>query len=91
MQIAKQIYVDMMAAMKELLSNEERRIGSREDPNYKYYKKLVMDKFYTSMINSFSELEKAGILEKCSCGTNIRNGYKKCEFCSGSGWRNKNG
>lgn len=88
-QLAKAVYLNQMAAMKEILKLGEFKIGSRESEEYKYFKKVVMDEIYNSMLNVFSSLEQDGMVEKCSCGTSIRLGYKKeCAFCNGASYKN---
>jgi len=84
-QLAKTIYLKMMSAMKEILTLGEMRIGSRDSDVYKYYKKVVMDQFYNGMSELFAALEEDGLLQKCSCGTTIRQGYKPCDLCNGAG------
>lgn len=84
-QLAKAIYLRNMAGMKEILNMGEFRIGNRESKEYKFFKKVVMDEFYNAMTDLFSKLEEKGILMKCTCGTGIRQGYKTCGKCSGSG------
>ena len=84
-QLAKAIYLRNMAGMKEILNMAEFRIGNRESKEYKFFKKVVMDQFYNSMSDLFAKLEEKGILMKCPCGTNIRQGYKPCEKCNGAG------
>lgn len=84
-QIAKAIYLRNMAGMKEILNMGEFRIGNRESKEYKFFKKTVMDQYYNAMADLFQKLEEKGILMKCPCGTNIRQGYKPCASCSGAG------
>ena len=46
-----------------------------------------MNYTYQNLKDLFKELEKDGVIIKCSCATTLRKGYKKCE-CSGSGYCN---
>jgi hypothetical protein len=87
-QLAKAIYLRHMSAMKAILNLGEMKFGGRDSSAYKLYKKFVMDEFYVAMTDCFSALEQSGVLQKCPCGTTIRNGYKTCPKCSGSGWCN---
>lgn len=84
-QLAKAIYLRNMSAMKSILNMGEVKFGDRDSPSYKFFKKVVMDELYNSMSTLFLELETKGLLIKCPCGTTIREGYKKCENCNGSG------
>lgn len=84
-QLARLIYLRHMSAMKEILKLGEFKIGARNTEEYKYFKKVVMDQFYTAMGEVFSSLERRGLLKRCSCGTSIRQGYKPCPKCNGAG------
>lgn len=84
-QVAKAIYLRHMSAMKEVLNLGEMKFGNRESPAYKTYKKIVMDAFYNAMLDVLSSMEKAGVLQKCPCGTTIRQGYQTCQKCNGAG------
>lgn len=84
-QLAKAIYLKQMSAMKAILNLGEMNFGGRNDNRYKLYKKIVMDEFYNAMGDLFSAMELEGILVKCPCGASIRQGYKPCERCNGSG------
>lgn len=84
-QLAKLVYLRSMSSMKEILTLGEMRIGDRNSEVYKYFKKVVMDQFYGGMSDVFELLEQRGLLEKCTCGTNIRQGYKPCPKCNGAG------
>lgn len=88
-QLAKAIYLSHMSAMKNILNLGEFKIGSRDSDEYKYFKKVVMDEIYNAMLDVFTSLQKEGVLEKCSCGTGIRLGYKKeCDLCNGASFKN---
>jgi hypothetical protein len=90
-QLAKSVYLRFMSSMKEVLRLEEMRQGGRDSESYKYFKKVTMDQFYNAMGDVFSSWEKAGIVKKCQCGTTIRQGYKPCQSCNGSGYCNTEG
>lgn len=87
-QLAKAIYLRHMSGMKEILNLGEIKFGSRNSDPYKYFKKVVMDAFYTSMLDVFEAYEREGLIKPCSCGTTIRDGYKPCPLCNGSGYQN---
>lgn len=84
-QLAKAIYLRNMSGMKEILKMGEFRIGKRDSSEYKFFKKVVMDEYYNAMLEIFTKLEEKGLFMKCPCGTTIRQGYKTCDKCSGSG------
>lgn len=88
-QVAKAIYLRHMTAMKELLNLGELKFGDRASAPFKLYKKNVMDEFYNAMTEVFEAFEAAGMLQKCPCGTTIRQGYKPCDKCNGAGHCNK--
>ena len=87
-QLAKCIYLRQMSAMKEILNLGEMKFGTRDSAQYRVFKKVVMDEFYTAMGESFVGLEKRGMIQPCSCGTTIRKGYKTCSLCNGAGYCN---
>jgi len=87
-QIAKVLYLEYMSAMKQVLKLGEFKMGGRDAQEYRYFKSVVMDKFYIPMQTFFEALEAQGLLEKCSCGTSIRKGYQPCEKCHGAGFCN---
>lgn len=86
-QIARVIYLGQLSIMKKLLDLMEFKMDKRTN-DYKYTKSQIMDYFYEGLKKLFSKLEEEKIIEKCSCGTNLRKGYRKCK-CGGSGWINK--
>jgi hypothetical protein len=86
-QIARAIYLEQVAIMKKLLDLMAFKMDMRTN-DYKYVKAQIMDYFYEGLKLLYIKLEQEEIIEKCSCGTNVRKGYKKCE-CGGSGYINK--
>lgn len=87
-QITKEIYLKTLDTMKKTLSLIEFGMDMRTN-KYKYARSQIMDYFYDNLIKLFKHLEEEKIIEKCPCNTNVRKGFKKCEFCGGSGFRNK--
>ena len=86
-QIPAIIYLKAMNAMKKILDLVAFKMD-RRTKDFSYAKEEIMNHVYNNLRDAFKELEKDGIIEKCSCGTNLRLGYKKCE-CKGSGYINK--
>ena len=88
-QLAKAFYLRQMAGMKALLNFGEIKFGGRDDSQYKLFKKTVMDEYYLGLADVFDALVESSLLQKCSCGTNIRKGYKEnCVKCNGAGYCN---
>jgi hypothetical protein len=87
-QAAKSVYLNGMSGMKQILNMGEIKFGDRNSASYKFFKKVVMDEVYDSMSRTFSEMEAAGLVKKCPCGTSVREGYKKCDLCNGAGYCN---
>lgn len=92
-QIAAELFIKMLGSMKNLLTMGEFKYsdkGGRNSEGYKFFKKNVMDEFYKSMQDFFKGMEHCGLFVKCTCGASIekRNGWKECEFCHGSGYKN---
>ena len=85
-QLARAIYLEQLAIMKKLLDLMAFKMDKRTN-DYKYTKSQIMDATYNGLKKLFDKLEQEKILKKCSCGTNVRRGFKKCE-CGGSGWIN---
>jgi hypothetical protein len=85
-QIAKAIYLGQLAVMKKLLDLMEFKMDKRTN-DYKYTKSQIMDYTYEGLYKLFKKLEEEKLIEKCSCGTNVRKGFRKCD-CGGSGFTN---
>lgn len=84
-QLAKATYLRHMSAMKEILDLGLIKFGDKNSEQYKYFKRVVMDSFYNAMSDVFQAYEREGLVRPCDCGTGIRNGYKPCPKCNGSG------
>ena len=85
-QFARAIYLGQLAVMKKILDLAEFKFDKRTK-EYKYFKSQIMDATYNGLKKLFEKLEEEKIIEKCSCGTNVRKGFRKCE-CGGSGFVN---
>lgn len=86
-QIARSIYLEQLTVMKKLLDLMAFKMDKRTK-DFEYTKSQIMDYTYEGLNKLFKKLEEEKIIEKCSCGTNLRKGYRKCN-CGGSGWINK--
>lgn len=85
-QLAKAIYLKELSVMKKVLDLIAFKFDNRTN-EYKYMKKQIMDYTYEGLKKLFSQLESEKVIKKCSCGTNVRKGYKNC-LCGGSGYIN---
>lgn len=90
-QIAAEIFITSLTAMKELLDAAEWKYEcNRESAGYKWYKKNVMDKFYPMLVSTYKHLESINLIVECGCGSSVnkRNGWSQCQACSGCGYKN---
>jgi len=87
MQIGKMIFEKQLSMMKATLRMGEFKFG-RDTDSYKYFKEQVMDTFYKGTLSLLRDMEKNGLLKKCQCHGNLREGYQDCSFCSGCGYCN---
>lgn len=85
-QIARQIYLKSLDTMKRTLDLVAFKFDCRTK-EYKYFRSQIMDFTYGNLNKIFKYLEDSKIIKKCSCGTNLRKGYKNCD-CGGSGYCN---
>lgn len=86
-QVAKIVFLNTLSTMKAILDLIAFKVDKKSDI-YKYYKKEIMNYFYTSMKKTFKTLEENKIIERCPKKCKLRQGYKECE-CGGSGWINE--
>ena len=87
-QIAKQIFLSSLGTMKSTLDLIAFKVDKKSD-TYIYYKKEIMSYTYRNLKKLFLHLEVNKIIEKCSCGANLTQGYKSCPSCGGSGFCNR--
>lgn len=88
LQIAKIIFHTCLAIMKKILDLIAFKYDKKSD-DYKYFKKQIMDYFYNGLKDLFKVLSEQKMIEKCHCKANLRQGYKPCEKCGGSGYKNR--
>ena len=86
-QLARQIYLTQLNICKKVLDLLQLKFGKESD-DFKYLKKEVFNYFYNDMGKLFKQLEEDGLIKRCKNKCSIRQGYTKCEFCSGSGYTN---
>jgi len=87
-QIAAQIYLKSMDTMKKILDLVGFRLD-KKSKEFTYAKESIMDYTYNNLNKLFKDLEKTGLIKKCSCGRNsLRKGYSNCSNCHGSGYEN---
>jgi len=83
--ISALIYQESMSAMKKILDLGEFKIAESNTKSFSYFKSQVMDSTYSALESIFSKMESDGVLKKCSCGADLRKGWKDCG-CRGSGY-----
>jgi len=86
-QIAKHIFLAFLSIMKKILDLIAFKCDKKSD-DYKFYKKQIMDYIYNGLRDLFKKLQSEGLIDKCSCGADLRNGYSDCQKCGGSGYKN---
>ena len=74
--------------MKELLDLVKFGVAKNEE-DFLFYKRKIMDFFYGDMEDDFNELVDAGVLERCECRSSLRQGWSECPHCSGAGFKAK--
>jgi len=87
MQIARAIFHKNLSVMKQILDLGEFKLGKNSE-DFKYYKKQIMDAVYKGLLGLFQVFVEEKLIEKCSCGAKLRQGYNDCKDCGGSGYRN---
>lgn len=58
-----------------------------DNDNFSYYKRQIMEFFYSDMEEDFQMLVDTGVLQKCECRASLRHGWTECPYCSGAGYR----
>ena len=88
-QLASFIFHNTLAVMKNALSLEELsyRESGRNDPRYRTFKKHLMEFTYSTLRDTFDELEDWGVMIKTDNDEDVRNGYKD-SISGGSGFLN---
>ena len=87
-QIARTIFLSNLTIMKKILDLVAFKVDKKSE-DYKYYKKEIMSYTYIGLKKLFKQLEEAKIIEPCPCNAKLHQGFKDCEDCGGSGFRNK--
>ncbi len=92
-QIGRMIYHRIMSIMKFTLELREQETPGdnsserREDAQYKFFKKLLMQTTYQNARGLLEDLDSIGILVKTDYTEDVKNGYKENES-GGSGYLN---
>lgn len=80
------IYQESLTAMKRILDLGEFKIGAENSKEFAYFKREVMDSFYTAISNMLEQMEDDGVVRECPlCSSDLRKGWKPCA-CRGSGY-----
>ena len=88
MNFAKSIFEMQLVVMKRILKLGEFKFGKDSD-QFSFYKEETMNAVYDNLKKFFQLGVSEGVFEKCSCGATLRKGWKQCENCCGSGFRDK--
>ena len=88
-QLARLIYHKAMTTMKFTLELEEQKYEThgRQDPRYKFFKKMIMAETYKNLRELFKQMEDIGALSKTDYEEDVKDGYKDTES-GGSGYLN---
>jgi hypothetical protein len=86
MNLAKSIFEMQLAIMKRILKLGEFKFGKDSD-QFRFYKEETMNAVYENSKKLFQQGVSEGVFEKCDCGANLRHGWKSCESCCGSGFK----
>lgn len=87
MQIAREIYLSNLKVMKKVLDLVELAMDKRTK-QWKYVRSQIFNFFYDELKSNFNTLADVKIIKKCDCGANLRQGFKQCPKCGGSGYCN---
>lgn len=87
--ITEAIHLDFIARMKSCLDRYEgfcRLEGGGDSKLFKLLKRELMDVVYDGENFVFDALQELGVLETCSCHSEVRGGYNSnCTQCHGAG------
>lgn len=88
-QVARMIYHRAMSTLKFTLEMEEQQYKEkgRQDPRYKFFKKMLMSTTYENLRSLFEDLRQVGIVEPTSYAEDVKDGYKDTDS-GGSGYLN---
>jgi len=88
-QLARMIYHRAMSTLKFTLEMEEQQYKEkrRQDPRYKFFKKMLMSTSYENLRSLLEDLREIGLLQQTSYAEDLKNGYKDTES-GGSGYTN---
>jgi hypothetical protein len=84
--ISKNIFELNLGIMKNTLKLMEFKFGGRDSDQFKFVKEQIMNFHYDAIKRFFLDGVKEGAFEKCSCGANLRQGWRNC-ICAGSGFK----
>ena len=88
MNYCKEIFLLNLSIMKENLNLVEFKLG-KDTKDFKFCKKEIMNFTYNELKKFFENLVKKGIITKCECKNNLRQGYSSCPKCGGCGFIEK--
>ncbi len=88
-ELARRIYHKCMSTMKFTLDlkQQENPKDGRDNPQFRFFKKLLMEKTYANLRSIFIELEEDGIIKCTDYEEDVKNGYQETAS-GGSGYIN---
>ena len=86
-QIARGFFLASLEIMKKILDLGKYKLGNNTE-DFTYYKQRIMEITYNNLKKLFKQLEAEKIIKRCECKANLRQGYKDCPKCGGSGYTN---
>ena len=86
-QIGKVHYLCMLSIMKKTMDLVELAMDKRTK-QWKYVRSQLFDFFYEEIEKELKYFTDNKLIKKCDCGANLRQGFKKCPKCGGSGYCN---
>ena len=88
-QLARMIYHRAMSTLKFTLEMEEQQYKEkgRQDPRYKFFKKLLMSTTYDNLRALFEDLKGLGLIDSTEYPEDVKNGFRDNDS-GGSGYIN---
>jgi hypothetical protein len=87
--MTKSVFEMQLGIMKNTLKLMEFKFGGRDSEPFKYVKEQLMNFHYEGLKKFYQQGVSEGVFEKCECGASLRHGWQTCNYCSGSGFRDK--
>ncbi len=88
-EIARVVYHRCMSIMKFTLDlkEQEHPDQGKRHPQFKFFKRLLMQQTYQNLRGLFEELSQTGLIQKTEYEEDVKNGYQN-SISGGAGYRN---